>query len=313
MPRTQHLLIPFAHASPPACTQALKALRLPHLGALAQRWGLGARDDGDDFDLAAPHERALAAAWGWQGAPAAWPFAALAAQADGIDTGERAWGLLTPCHWHVGRDQISLLDPDTLALEADESRAFLEAVRELFESEGMALAYGAAQRWYVAHDSLQDLPCAGLDRAIGRNVDPWLPAGRQGRLIRRLQNEVQMLLYQSPLNDAREARGLPTVNSFWLSGCGRFQPPSGPPVRVLDALRAPALAQDWAAWGQAWQALDAGPLAELRERDDVTLTLCGERSSQSLCAQSVSLWRGWGLALRQRWQAPSPHVLLESL
>ncbi len=314
MPPPLHLVIPFANASTQACTQALQGLRLPHLNALAARWMAGPRDDGDDFALSTPHERALARAWGWHSTTGALPFAASAVQADGIDTGDLAWGLLTPTHWHVGRDHMTLLDPEHLNLGDQESRGLLEAVRSLFETEGMVVAYGAPLRWYVAHESLAELACAGLDRVLGRNVDAWLPAGRAARLMRRLQNEVQMLLYQNPLNDAREARGERAVNSFWLSGCGRYQAPAhDASVQVIDTLRGPALQQDWAAWTAAWQTLDAEVLAPLHERSEGTLTLCGERSSQSLIAQRVSTLRGWGLSLRARWHAATVHSLLGTL
>lgn len=296
---SQLVIVPYAHASSEGCTEALRGLRLPVLRRLAARWAPGPRDEGDDFDLLMPHERALAAARGWSGDQGALPFAAHAARADGIDTGESAWGLLTPAHWHVGRDQITLLDPAELDLPEAESRAFLEAVRPLFESEGIGLAFGAPLRWYAAHDTLAGLACASLDRVIARNVDAWLPGGPQARLFRRLQNEVQMLLYRSPLNEAREARGAMPVNSFWLSGCGRFQPSAAAStVRVLDTLRAPALRQDWAAWGQAWQALDAGPLAELAtaRHTPAVLTLCGERHAQSLLGPAVPAWRAWARA-----------------
>jgi hypothetical protein len=39
------------------------------------------------------------------------------AQADGVDTGDLAWGLLTPAHWHLGTEQVSLIDPLQLALD----------------------------------------------------------------------------------------------------------------------------------------------------------------------------------------------------
>jgi hypothetical protein len=67
------------------------------------------------------------------------------------------------------------------------------------------------------------LPTASLDRVIGRNIDRWLPDTAPARLLRRLQNEVQMVLHTHALNDEREAaRPMPTVNSVWLSGCGRL-------------------------------------------------------------------------------------------
>jgi len=308
-----HYIVPFANNSSDECAHALSALQLPHLGSLARRWASATPDEGDDYVLSPPHERAMAAAWGRRGAAGALPFAAAAARADGIDTGDLAWGLLTPTHWHLGREHITLLNPDDLALDEAESRGLLNTIRELFESEGFLVSFGGAMRWYLAHESLDALACASLDRVIGRPIDLWLPSNPQARLIRRIQNEVQMLLYQSPLNDAREARGQLPVNSFWLSGCGRYQAHSAAQVRVLDTLRQPALRQDWAAWCQAWQALDAGPLAELLEQKDVTLTLCGERQSLSLSAQTQPAWQRLTSRLVGRWQRPSTQQILGTL
>jgi hypothetical protein len=308
-----HVLIPFASVLSDTATQVLQDLPLPHLAGLLSRLTRVHRDEADEYVLSPPHERALAAAWGWQGAEGALPFAAQAAQADGIDTADLAWGLLTPVHWHVGRDHITLLDPAALQLDDAASRALFDAVRDLFESEGFAMSYGAPTRWYAAHESFAQLPCASLDRVIGRNVDLWLQAQPQARLIRRLQNEVQMLLYPHPLTEAREAQGLLPVNSFWLSGCGHAQPVDPSAVQVHDGLRAPALAGDWVAWAQAWRALDAGPLADLLAQcangQDAVLTLCGERHAESLAARPRSLWQRLG----HRWKAPRPAYLLEAL
>ena len=312
-----HLLIPFASAISPAAMQVVHDLALPNLGGLLARLTPTLRDDGDVFSAAPPHERALAAAWGWHGPAGAMPFAARAAAADGIDVGGRAWGLITPVHWHLGRDHVTLVDPQALAFTEAESRAAFDAVRELFDSEGYALHWGAPLRWYAAHESLAELPCASLDRVIGRNVERWLRVAPQGRpehrLIQRLQSELQMLLYPHPLNEAREARGELTLNSFWLSGCGRFQTADEAAIKVDASLRTALLTDDWLAWAQAWHALDAGALAQLRagaeQGQQVTLTLCGERSAQRF----ESLPRSIGQRLLGRWKTPAPHTVLEGL
>ncbi len=308
-----HLLVPFASALSEAGRHTLRDLALPHLDRALARLAPAARLGTDEYSLTPPHEAALAAARGWQGGAGTLPFAAHEAQADGIEVLDLAWGLLTPVHWHLGRDQVTLADPDALALDETTSRALFEAVRELFESEGFALAWGAPQRWYAAHESLVDLPCASLDRVVGRNVDRWLPEGRAARLIRRLQNEVQMLLYSHALNDAREAQGALPVNSFWLSGCGRRQDAEGDEPQVDARLRAPLLSEDWAAWAEAWRALDAqalAPLADALERGEpASLTLCGERFAQRFDVAEGSLWSRWG----RRFKHPGPAAVLEAL
>jgi hypothetical protein len=308
-----HLLIPFASAASEVATQVLHDLTLPSLAQLLQQLTPAHRDEADETTLSPPHERALARAWGWHGADGTLPFAARAALADGIDVGAHAWGLLTPCHWLAGRDRVTMLDPDALQLDAAESRALFEAVRPLFEDDGFEFVWGAPQRWYIAHPDLADLPCASLDRVIGRNVDTWQPPSIAGRRLRRLQSEVQLAFYPHPTNEAREARDALSVNSFWLSGCGVHQPVPTNDVKFHDGLRQPLLAADWSAWADAWRALDGGALRQLAGAHaagaPTTLTLCGERHAATWTTQPLSLWQ----RAARRWRAAPVHEVLESL
>lgn len=312
-----HLMIPFASALSDEFLQVLPTLALPNLSRLVGRLAPAARADGDEYQLSPPHERALATLWGWHGADGALPFAAHAAAADGIETGDRAWGLVTPAHWHVGREHIMMADPEALALGAAESRALFDAVRELFESKGYDCAWGAPARWYLSHPGLADLPCASLDRVIGRNVDFWLGSAAthpRAAPIRRLQSEVQLLLYPHPLNEAREARGELAVNSFWLSGCGLRQAADETRVEIEPTLRRALLGGDAAAWIAAWNALDAGPITRLLRaaeaaEEPVMLTLCGERSWQR-CERAP---RSWWQRLQIGSKAPRIAEILQGL
>jgi len=306
-----HLLIPYASAVSEAAVHVLRDLRLPHLAQLLARLTLADRDDADVFTLSPPHERAWARAQGWQGADGCLPFAAQAAAADGVEVGDLPWGLITPSHWHLGRDHVTLVDPAALALSTEDSRAAFAAVRDLFESEGLRIEWGSAMRWYVAHERLAALPCASLDRVIGRNVEIWMRS-TQDPLIRRLQSEWQLLLYPHPLNEAREQRGEFTLNSFWLSGCGRAQPAAAT-LTTAGTLREPLLAEDWAAWAQAWRELDAGEvrvaLEASRTGKSVTLTLCGDRGAHRFETAPQGVWQ----RVANRWKTSEPHTLLEAL
>lgn len=315
-----HLLIPHASAVSDASIHTLRDLSLPHLSRLLAVMQASPAHIADEYTLSPPHEDATAQAHGWQGGDGRWPWAALHAQADGLDPGTAPWGLLTPVHWHVGREHITLADPAALALSADESRALFDAVMPLFDDDQGALTWAAPLRWYLAHERLAELPCASIDRVIGRNVDLWLRSDPQAsgepltrmRWVRRLQNEVQMLLHQHPVNEAREARGDLPVNSFWLSGCGRAQPATTV-MTIDDRLRAPLLAEDWVGWADAWHALDTEVLAPLALRiargESVSLTLCGERGWQRHDAASRPLWR----KLLDRFKAVEPHAVLSAL
>jgi hypothetical protein len=279
-------------------------LALPHLQQLLGSLRQASKLEGDEYALSMPHERVMARAMGWldeagagrgdsqaAGGDGTLPWSAWWAEQDGLSlTPGQHWGLLSPGHWLMGRDHLTLLDPLALGLNEAESRALFQAVQSLFESDGWTLLWGAPSRWYVAHPSLAGLPTASLDRLIGRNPDLWLTDHPQARMVRRLQSEVQMLLYQHPINDAREAAGLPTVNSFWLSGCG--QPPAQTVLPVgtvlIDTLRAPLLADDMHAWLDAWTQLDQTMLKDITEAvaagQPMQLTLCGERHAVTLAS-----------------------------
>jgi len=321
-----HLLIPFAapmagspdspdsSASAQGGRQALGSLALPHLRALLSRLERVDRDTADEWSFTPPHERALARALGWAGEDGRLPWAARQAAVDGLAPADLAWGLVTPAHWHVGTDQVSLLDPQVLALDEAASRACFDAVRDLFNSEGFVLHWAAPYRWYTTHVSLATMRCASLDRVVGRNVDGWLGKDPAARRVRRLQSEVQMQLYTHPMNDERIASGLLPVNSFWLSGCGVAQPAAGPGPTVDLRLRAPALANDWAAWAKAWDTLDDGPVAQAAARaaagEPVRLTLCGERGSVTYATALRGFWRSLGSRLSA---APAVQSVLEPL
>jgi hypothetical protein len=314
-----HLLIPFASALSDGGRAALRDLGLPNLQALLGLLDAEAPDVGDELSLSPPHERTLARAAGLAPGPdGTLPIAGLCAQRDGTPLAPGAWGRITPANWRVGTEQVSLGNPDELALDEVGSRALLDAVRDLFESEGFVLRYAAPTVWYAQHASLDGLPCASLDRVIGRNVDRWLAPDPRARLVRRMQSEVQMLLYTHPINDAREVRGELPVNSFWLSGCGVVDTLAWPAgLQLDDRLRNPALGEDWLAWTRAWHALDTGPLAELlaraRRGDAAELTLCGERAAAGFRLRPRSLMQRLGQRIGAALRSPDVSSTLEAL
>lgn len=288
-----HLLIPFAVGDDPASRQTLRSLRLPHLTRLLTRLTPQPAEAEVDDSPALPHERALAKTLGLD--PLAPPWAALQAHDLGLeDARDEAWAFITPSHWQVGQAQVTLLAPDELALAEDESRTLLAAMQPYFAEDGITLLYESPTRWLARGAAFRGLATAAPERAVGRDVAPWLPASP---LLRRLQNEMQMLLYTHAVNEARAQRRALAVNSFWISGSGALAAaPVAPAERPLvpQTLMQAALRQDWPAWGQAWEALDATQgaalLAALEQGNAaVRLTLCGERQAQTFALAPRSL------------------------
>ncbi|MEO8121331.1 MAG: phosphoglycerate mutase [Rhodoferax sp.] len=280
-----HLLIPFAFCSSEGCASALPALKLPHLEKLLARLTPEPLDTGDEFSLSPPHERALARTLGLPVMDGLIPWAALRA-----GSADSAWGFITPCHWQVGSHHIAMSGQELPDFSAVESQALLTAMQPYFEEDGITLQYEQPSRWLASGEVFRELATASLDRVVGRNLENWMPRSASAANLRRLQNEMQMLLYTHPVNDARTARGVLPVNSFWLSGTGTLAPALQqaavePHPIVVTPLRLAALNEDWAAWTQAWARLDttecAALLATLEQGEPGQLTLCGERHAQT--------------------------------
>ena len=297
-----HLIIPYAASVSQGYADTLTGLRLPHLQKLLGQLTPQASDSGDEFSLSPPHERALAAAWGISAPDGQIPWAALQAHQCGLASAtSSAWAVITLCHWQVNSGRVTMSHLPLPALSQAQSEALLAAMRPYFEEDGIRLFPGEQPGcWLAQGEVFAGLATASTDRVVGRDLAVWMTTSAQAAPLRRLQNEMQMLLYTHPVNDAREVLALSPVNSFWLSGTGAlpasYQPTaeSARPV-VIGSLKPLALAENWPAWAQAWQEIDAthlpALLAQASRGEPVQLTLCGERSSQTWITQPQPVWQ----------------------
>ncbi|WP_326533156.1 phosphoglycerate mutase [Pseudorhodoferax sp.] len=307
-----HLLILAAASAAPGCRGALAALQLPALSALLAELTPAPLARLPDDALDTPAERALAQAQGLAGDDGRLPWAAAAAVAAGLPPAQD-WAFLTPCHLEVGMNQVRLTDPAQLALPADQAEALMASMAPYLAEDGIVAERWQNGRWLAHGEPFRGLATASPERVLGEdNLNAWLPANP---LLRRLQNEMQMLLYTHPVNDAREAQRLVTVNALWISGCGSWPavPPRPPAVQVVDALRDSARLGDWAGWSAAWQRIDATACAALLQRlragEPVALTLCGPQGSRRFDGRPRAALARW----LSRWRQPRTDQLLEGL
>jgi hypothetical protein len=338
-----HTLIAYANAPGPRCQQALARLKLPNLTRLLQRLSPAQRWHAEPHHLTPVHELVLAHAAGLSGADGLIPWAAHEAQTRGLTTlhGPDGWAWITPCHWKVHANHVEMANPAHLALTPHDANALFHAMQPYFAEDGITL-FAPAQgqpctRWLAMGAVFTNLPTASMDRVAGKIVDPWIPREAQAKPLRRLQNEMQMLLYTHQVNDQRGHFQLPSVNAFWASGTGSLAPltPSAAPATpfkpltslspmhspttspthstVHDILRSPALQDDAAAWGAAWHALDASTLAHdlqrLQQGEPVQITVCSDNQALTLRATPLSQWE----RLRRRMLPPQTNELLKSL
>jgi hypothetical protein len=344
-------LIPFSlwTAHGPEASVLAKA-ELPHLRTwLAQARRVETQVDTVQEPLLAtlspPHERAWALAAGWPAQDGCLPWAARAAAELGLDATHvktsasheaqaslgftappTGWAFVTLCNWHVSNGQVTLGDPAYLQIDDATDATLFNAMQSFFAEDGIALHPYKPGQWLAQSPLLADLPTASLDRVIGRNIDPWLVGSHvaadalspAAKLLRRLQNEMQMLLYTHPVNEGRSL----TINSFWVHGTGALpneatggsmdaanQSAQQEPA-VIHTLRQSALQQDLIGWLEGWQHVDAHVITPMLARvaagEPQRLVLCGEQEFHVYDSAAPSLWQ----RLRTRFAPTSLDTVL---
>ena len=249
------------------------------------------------------------------------PAAAITRQFLAGDAGDALWLSADPAWVQPDMNGVRLLACGRMGLGLDEAQALAETLRPVFDDAGMQLEISTPDHWHLRLPA--DTPLPGLaapSQALGEDLAQHLPQGAHGRRWRVLQNDIQVLLHQHPLNAQRRMRGQSLVNSLWLWGGGRLPaPPTSALAGVvsddllLRALAARAgiahplrTADAVAAAGAGWlidlQDLPAHELASrwwpllqpLLERQPVTLHFASGERWLHKPAHRWRFWRGAG-------------------
>jgi hypothetical protein len=243
-----------------------------------------------------------------------WPVAPLTRQLDGGDAASGFWLRADPVHLRATRDGVVLLDASVLAVQPHEAEALVAALNLHIANDAQQFFAPHPGRWYLRLAEPAQITTHPLLDAIGRDVKPLLPAGPQALHWHRMINEIQMLLHAHPINDTREQRGAPAINSIWLWGGGVLPEAAPGPFDVVwsgDAL-ARALAQR-AGLAAAQQADRAAQVLESADRN-----VHGERHlivlDQLLPAArhgELLLWCERLQQLEEAWFAPLARAVRE--
>ena len=154
------------------------------------------------------------------------PIAALTLLADGGTPGDDMWLRADPVHLHISRDNVQLVDSHVLAPTLAEAAAIVESLNKHMTADGLTIEARDAARWYLKIPHEEMPKTTPLWQANGANVYDHLPLdGDGGGKInwRRLQNELQMLLHDHPVNITRQEQNLLPINGLWFWGGGTFR------------------------------------------------------------------------------------------
>jgi hypothetical protein len=134
---------------------------------------------------------------------------------------------LQPVHFHATRDHLILMAQSQIDLTENESVKLLQVALPFIEEDfGNKILFQGQREWFISAGPFASLATHSIDQAHGRNIDWWMPRDTNeagiAKLWRKLQNEIQMLWHIDPINEEREQRGYPSINSLWISGIGKL-------------------------------------------------------------------------------------------
>jgi hypothetical protein len=276
---------------------ALEGLRLPALELLLAR---GRRSTDEALSL----ETWLAEAFDGDG-EAEIAAGALTLAASGGNAGESLWMRADPAHLRLNRDALVLVPAVAFGVQAAEAEALAEHLNRHFSGE-LTFYPLSGERWCVR---IEGIPAEGLRtrtpaEVAGRDINRHLPSGEGSMRWHGLLNEIQMLLHEHPVNQAREARGEPVVNSVWLWGAGRLPAEAAAPFQSVTADDPLALGLAQAA-GLRHRGLppDAGEWLERLPEDGRQLVVL-DTLRLPLALGDFEGWRTRIAELEERWFAP---------
>ncbi len=233
------------------------------------------------------------------------PAGALTVAALGSQAGEAGWLRADPVHLKLGRNQMALVPAAAFGAQQAEAEALVETLNRHFTGELSFLAL-QAERWCVRIDAppLEALHTLTLAAVTGKDIHRSLPTGAGAQRWHKVLNEIQMALHEHPVNEAREARGDPPINSVWLWGAGRL--PAGGSAHWQSVTADDPLACGYAQLaGLRHRPLpaNAGAWLDRLPEDGRQLALL-DTLRMPFALGDFETWRARVVELEERWCAP---------
>ena len=307
-------------------TVDLNALKVPNLRKLLKIGQINSSKKISSEALNTPFENVFAHLMGWPVIDGKLPFAAHKAYELGLNNKTQSpqgeWAFVTLCNWSVQQGEVRFTaDANELGLKTEESSQLLSDMKHYFAEDSIELFYDPSLspgQWLAFSPHFKEFSAPSIERVRGKIIDGYLIGNGTSKshpsinTLKRLQNEMQMFLYNHPINNARSEG----INSIWISGCGSYPGPqqinekgnfaSGQHIQIIDLLATNNQTQKAFTsqsevkefWSTRWEGLDSDLLVEyLKEfklqSKSTSITLCNDTESVTLQSTSSSITQSW--------------------
>jgi|GEM_PF-3025925 len=142
-------------------------------------------------------------------------------------TGVKQWIYkLNPVFLYPDMDQLILANDLSHDLKAIEAEEICQAINEYFnESEQdktWQIVNPCDNQLFLISNKTASILTSPLEYVLGLPINQFLPRGKEANYWNQTLNEIQMLLFTLPFNNARKEKGQTAVNSLWPWGGGIF-------------------------------------------------------------------------------------------
>lgn len=127
-----------------------------------------------------------------------------------------------PCYLHADRDRLLLFPIDDLTL--NEASRLINTIQPILATFAAELVMIDANHWSILLEKIPDISLTAMPSLTAKSVMAALPTGAEKADWLRLWNEIQMLLFEHPVNQQRQLAGKLPVNSVWFWGLADWQP-----------------------------------------------------------------------------------------
>lgn len=158
--------------------------------------------------------------------PTILPIAQAVAPAEAVSdsASARSLMLLKPVCLYLQRDHFVMGDAASAAMTQQEFATLTAVLQQHLPHPAMRLYALPQQAWVLVGDDTLSLPWQPATMLAGHNILPFLPKGKPSRWLQQWLNELQMVLYDHPINQQRENSAQPPINSVWVESAAAAIP-----------------------------------------------------------------------------------------
>ena len=235
-----------------------------------------------------------------------------------------------PVNLQAGIDEIILSPEPINNLSKADSEELIGALNTHFAQDNWEFIVADSGNWYLKHHANETIKTTPLDQVRAKSIFKYLP---QSDTLNwhSLQNEIQMLLHMTSLNQTRELAGQQTINSLWFWGAGNAQQlehnfdtiwgseqnkavalagnmahnsinnlkldlPNGNHIIVLDDLYYPAIQDHYGQWQKALEQLETKVFLPIsrhykQKKYNIIINSCDGKEFQITSKKSWKFWK----------------------